>query len=93
MQRSPLQVAFEEGLSLSLFQTYKVSLDRLEDNLFTLSRMNISLFELENIPYWRYETIIEKTNQWFESLKEAKEKKLNNGQQVTTILDLHRNNT
>jgi hypothetical protein len=55
--------------------------------------MNISLFELENIPYWRYETIIEKTNQWFESLKEAKEKKLNNGQQVTTILDLHRNNT
>ena len=91
MQRSPPQVAFEEELNLSLFQTYKVSLDRLEDNLFTLSRIGLGLFELEEIPYWRYETIIEKTNQWFETLKEAKLKKLNGSENSKTILDFNIN--
>ena len=91
MQRSPLQVAFEEELNLSLFQTYKVSLDRLEDNIFTLSRMGHSLFELEELPYWRYETLIEKTNQWFETLKEAKQKKSNGNERSTTLFDLNVN--
>ncbi len=31
------------------------------------------LEELENIPFWRYETIVEKTLQLFESIKEAKQ--------------------
>lgn len=93
MQRSPLQVAFEEGLSLSLFQTYKVSLDRLEDNLFTLSRIGLNLFDIEDIPYWRYEVIIEKTNQWFEILKEAKEKKMQGNVKTTSIFDIPQNNT
>ena len=91
MQRSPPQVAFEEELNLSLFQTYKVSLDRLEDNLFTLSRIGLGLFVLVEIPYWRYETIIEKTNQWFETLKEAKLKKLNGSENSKTILDFNIN--
>jgi hypothetical protein len=91
VQRSPPQVAFEEELNLSLFQTYKVSLDRLEDNIFTLSRLGLSLFELEEIPYWRYETIIEKTNQWFESLKNAKQKRMNGNEETSTIFDMNVN--
>ncbi len=91
MQRSPPQVAFEEELNLSLFQTYKVSLDRLEDNIFTLSRLGIRLFEMEGLPYWRYETIIEKTNQWFESLKQAKQNRMNDKDKLTTIFDINLN--
>jgi len=51
----------------------------------------MSLFELEEVPYWRYETIIEKTNQWFESLKQAKQNRTNGKDQVTTIFDINVN--
>jgi hypothetical protein len=53
--------------------------------------MGLSLFELEALPYWRYETIIEKTNQWFETLKEAKQKKQNGNERTNTIFDLNKN--
>jgi len=72
VQRSPPQVPFEEELSLSLFQTYKVSLDRLEDNLFTLSLQGFGISEFEDMPFWRYEIIVEKTIQWIETLKKRK---------------------
>ena len=49
------------------------------------------MFELEEIPYWRYETIIEKTNQWFETLKQAKQKRLNGNEESKTILDFNIN--
>ena len=91
MPRSLLQVPFEEELNLSLFQTYKVSLDRLEDNLYTLIRQGFSINELEELPYWRYETVIEKTIQWYEVLKEAKEKRSNPNQNVGKILEFNKN--
>ena len=72
MQRSPPQVPFEEELSLSLFQTYKVSLDRLEDTLFTLSLQGFGITEFEDVPFWRYEVIVEKTIQWIDTLKKRK---------------------
>lgn len=46
---------------------------------------------MEEIPYWRYETIIEKTNQWFESLKQAKQKKMNGNEETSTIFDMNVN--
>jgi len=49
------------------------------------------MFELEEIPYWRYETIIEKTNQWFETLKQAKQKRSNGNGESKTILDFNIN--
>lgn len=49
------------------------------------------MFELEEIPYWRYETIIEKTNQWFETLKQAKQKKLSGNEDSKPIFDLNIN--
>ncbi len=85
MQRSPLQVPFEEELSLSLFQTYKVSLDRLEDNLFTLSIQGFSITEFEDMPYWRYETIVEKSIQWIDTLKK---RKMNGDDKSNTLYDL-----
>ena len=91
MPRSLLQVPFEEELSLSLFQTYKVSLDRLEDNLYTLSRQGFSISELEELPYWRYETIIEKTIQWYEVIKEARTKRDNPNMNVAKIFEINKN--
>ena len=91
MQRSLRLLPFEEELSLSLFQTYKVSLDRLEDNLYTLSRQGFGISELEYLPYWRYETIIEKTIQWFEALKDAKSKRENANANVGKILEFNKN--
>ena len=91
MPRSLLQVPFEEELNRSLFQTYKVSLDRLEDNLYTLIRQGFSISELEELPYWRYETVIEKTIQWYEVLKEAKAKRNNPNQNVGKILEFNKN--
>jgi hypothetical protein len=46
---------------------------------------------MEGLPYWRYETIIEKTNQWFESLKQAKQNRMNDKDKLTTIFDINVN--
>lgn len=73
MQRSLHQVPFEGELSHSLFRTYKVSLDRLEDNIYTLIRQGFSIDSIDNLDYWRYETYVEKTIEWFEAIKDARE--------------------
>jgi len=92
VQRSPPQVPFEEELSLSLFQTYKVSLDRLEDNIFTLSIQGFGINEFEDMPYWRYETIVEKSIQWIETLKKRKQSKENANESNTQFeLDINKN--
>lgn len=90
MLRSPHQVPFEEELSLSLFQTYKVSLDRLEDNLFTLSLQGFGISEFEDMPYWRYEVIVEKSIQWIDTLKKRKSNSDNNTR-TQYELDINKN--
>ena len=91
VQRSPPQVPFGEELSLYLFQTYKVSLDRLEDNIYTLIRHGFSMSDLEDTPFWRYEMIVEKTIQWFESIKEAKQNRKNPKEARSVLFDINKN--
>ena len=91
MPRSLPQVPFEEELSLSLFQTYKVSLDRLEDNLFTLSLQGFGISEFEDMPFWRYEIIVEKTIQWIETLNSRKKTSLESNSKTEYELDINKN--
>ena len=53
--------------------------------------MKIILSELEELPYWRYETIIEKTIQWYEVIKEARTKRDNPNMNVAKIFEINKN--
>lgn len=74
---------FEVELSHSLFQTFKVSLDRLEENIYTLVKQGFNVTDIDQLDFWRYENFVDKTIEWFEAIKEAREnsEKNRNGQE------------
>jgi hypothetical protein len=47
--------------------------------------------ELEETPFWRYETIVEKTIQWFEAVKEAKQNRSNGKENRSVLFDISKN--
>ena len=47
--------------------------------------------DLEDTPFWRYEMIVEKTIQWFESIKEAKQNRKNPKEARSVLFDINKN--
>lgn len=47
--------------------------------------------DLEETPFWRYEMIVEKTIQWFEAIKEAKQNRKNPKEERNVLFDINKN--
>lgn len=47
--------------------------------------------DLEDTPFWRYEMIVEKTIQWFEAIKEAKQNRSNPKEMKNLLFNIDKN--
>lgn len=47
--------------------------------------------DLEDTPFWRYEMIVEKTIQWFEAIKEAKQNRSNPNEVKNLLFNIDKN--
>lgn len=73
MPRSSLRFDFSEELKRSLFQTFQIDLsDFLNTKMLLYLKLRISGSEIESMPFWEYQTLLENYLELLDKIEEAK---------------------